>query len=265
MSDITWLFVPGDRSDRFAKAASSGADQIICDLEDAVSSDKKDHARREVSAYLSHGGGAAWVRINPFGTPRHAADVKALGGLTGLTGIMVPKAEDPATLSGLSRTFPGLQLIPLIETALGAHNAIQIAQVPKVQRLAFGSVDYALDLGVRESAEILLPVRHALVAASRIAGILPPLDGVTKAVKDEELISSDAEKSRDLGFGGKLCIHPNQLSLVRAAFLPSDQEVDWAKRVLNTSLEGSAAVVDGAMVDKPVIDQARKILDLAAG
>lgn len=177
MPDTTWLFVPGDRSDRFGKAALSECDHVICDLEDAVAPDNKGSARTQVASYLS-GGGRAWVRINAFDTPWYDADVEAVIGLPGLAGIVVPKAEDSSPLGHLAKMSASLELVPLIETALGAHRAIDIASVLQVRRLAFGSVDYALDLGVRESAEVLLPVRHALVAASRIAGISPPLDGV---------------------------------------------------------------------------------------
>ncbi|MFJ6538991.1 HpcH/HpaI aldolase/citrate lyase family protein [Paenarthrobacter sp. NPDC091711] len=259
MPDITWLFVPGDRAERFAKAATSGANQIICDLEDAVGIDDKEQARTKVVDYLS-GEGRAWVRINSADSAWHDADIEAVAHLPGLQGVMVPKAENPEYFKCLARTYSGLSVIPLIETAVGAHRALEIASTSQVRQLAFGSIDYSLDTGVRESDDVLLSVRHSLVAASRIAEILPPLDGVTKAVDNAIHIFHEASRSKELGFSGKLCIHPRQIPLVRDAFRPSDEELSWARRVLDSVAGKATAVVDGAMVDKPVIDKASRIV-----
>lgn len=142
----TWLFVPGDRPDRVEKACGSGASEVIIDLEDAVASENKASARTAVCGWLESGG-SAWIRINSAATEWHTEDIEALARIESLRGIMVPKAEEPALLSEVRSVLgsrPGL--VALIESAVGIRAAFDIAAVPGVDRLAFGSVDFALDV-----------------------------------------------------------------------------------------------------------------------
>lgn len=263
---VTWLFVPGDRPERFDKAAATGADAVILDLEDAVVPDAKETARDHVASWLSQGGDSpgrrGWVRLNAAGTPWYDADVAALAAAPGLAGLVVPKAEDVGALVALrDRLGPSVGIVALVESALGMYRAVDIAGV--VDRLAFGSIDYAVDVGAEHTPTALLHARSTLVFASRIAGIEGPVDGVTTALRDEELLAEDVAAARELGFTGKLLIHPAQVAPVGRGFAPTPDEVDWARRVLAAVEGGIAGAVslDGAMVDKPVVDRARRILD----
>lgn len=253
------LFVPGDRADRFAKAAASGADLVVCDLEDAVDPTAKDAARAAVAEWLASGGRAG-VRLNAAHTEWYAADCASLSGLPGLVAVMVPKAEDPASLAELASRLGGTPLIALIETALGLHRATELASAPGVARLAFGSIDFALDAGASEDDEALLFARSSLVVSSRVAGLSRPIDGVTVDLDDPAAAGRDAARAQRLGFGGKLCVHPRQVEPVNAAFSPSREEVEQARRVITAAGGGAAVRVDGRMVDAPVLERARRIL-----
>lgn len=256
---VTWqapLFVPANRPDRFAKAAASGADAVILDLEDAVAAADKNHARACL-ADLPRTCRPAIVRINAIGTPWQHADLAALRGLP-LAALMLPKAEDPEAIVALA--CHNLPVIALIETARGLAAARPIAALPNVARLAFGSVDYCLDLGMEHQRDLLLPARSELVLASRLAEIAAPLDGVTTQL-DAAATADDARNARACGMAGKLCIHPLQVRSVIAAFLPSEAEVEWARRVLGSG--DGAASVNGEMVDEPVRRRAIGILERA--
>jgi citrate lyase subunit beta/citryl-CoA lyase len=259
----SFLFVPGDRSDRFAKAMSSGADMVICDLEDSVRIDRKAFARSELATWLD-GGGRASVRINAIDSSEFSADCAALMALSGLRSLIVPKAEDPESIRALHEEFGGMMpIIALIETALGLHRAQEIAEIPGVIRLAFGSIDFALDLHSSEENHVLNFARFGIVMASRIAGIAPPIDGVNRDLDNPEATGKAARMARDLGFGGMLCIHPRQVLPVNTAFMPSSEEIRQAQSILASSADGSAVRFDGQMIDKPVVDRARFNLEQA--
>jgi citrate lyase subunit beta / citryl-CoA lyase len=266
---VTALFVPGNRPERFAKAAASGADVVIIDLEDAVAAGDKAAARREAVAALSGGGSGvrALVRPNAPGTAEYDGDVRALLDLAsrpghGLLGVMVPKAEDPEQLAALAASLPrDVPLVALVESALGLVNAVDLARVPGVARLAFGAIDFALDIDADGGDRFLDHARSQLVVASRAAGIAAPLDSPATAIRDTEPVAESARLGRGFGFGGKLCIHPAQLPAVRAAYTPSAEQLEWARSVL--AAEGGAAQVDGQMVDRPVTDRARRIMERA--
>jgi len=251
----TFLFVPGDRPDRFAKAAAAGADVIILDLEDAVAPQGKRQARDHVRAWLD-AGETGMVRINPPGTPWHADDLAAMAGRAP---VMLPKAQDPAEVAAVAERAG--EVLALVETALGIHRAAEVCAVPGVVRAAFGSVDLGAELGVDPTdAEALRYARSALVLGSRVAGVEAPVEGVTTAVRDEALLRADSAHARSLGFTAKLCIHPAQLGPVAEVFAPSAAEVEWARAVLAAAQDGGVAVLDGRMVDKPVVDRARAVL-----
>ncbi|MFJ3804654.1 HpcH/HpaI aldolase/citrate lyase family protein [Streptomyces sp. NPDC090088] len=256
------LFVPGSRPDRFDKAASAGADLVIIDLEDAVAPEDKDGARGHAAAWLALGNRAV-VRVNPPGTRWSETDLR-MAAEHGCP-VMVPKAEDPAVLAGISaRTGGRCGILPLLETALGIERAREVCAVPGVVRAAFGNVDLATQLGVaHDDHQALLHARSQLVLAAAAAGGCAPVDGVTTAVRDPDALRTDIAHARRLGFTGKLCIHPDQLPAVAEGFAPTEGELRWARAVLGAA--ESVTTVDGHMVDKPVLERARRVLTRAAG
>ena len=261
MSGRSCLFVPGNRSDRFEKARNAGADAVILDLEDAVPNGEKTEAREAVAAHLSPDY-SAYVRINEAGTAWIWDDLKAIT-RPGFAGVVLPKAEDSDQVTEVAARIPAAAtMLPLVETALGVWNARDLAEASRVERLAFGSIDFQLDAGIDGEDEELLYARSRLVLASRVAGILPPLDGVTTALEEPEQLKIDTSRARRLGFGGKLCIHPRQVEIVNRGFVPSEAEAIWARRVLAAAEAAGtgAARLDGEMIDRPVIERAEAIL-----
>lgn len=259
----TFLFVPGDRPDRFEKAISSGADQVVIDLEDAVTEAEKDAARSEIVGWLS-GGGRAAVRINGVGTTHHHADIEAIRDLEGITAVVLAMAQDPAEVAEVVAQLGAVPLVALIETAVGVSRAAKIAKVPGVARLAFGNLDYAADIAADPESSVMLPARSALVIASRVGSLTGPIDGVTTTLGDAETAAQDARLSRDMGFTGKFCIHPSQVDVVRSAFAPTENQVRWANSVVRAAADGGLTQVEGQFVDRPVIARAEAIL-LRAG
>ena len=227
---IAPLFVPADRPERYAKAAASGADAVIIDLEDAVPAASKEAARAALATALPPA--QVIVRVNAVGTPWHDGDIDLIHRL-GAVGVMLAKAEDPEAVAGLAhRLGRRRHLIPLIESARGLHRAVDIAAVDGVTQLAFGPADYRNDVGCSDAPEALLLARSTLVLASRLAGLPAPLDGPCFDFRDASKTSDEARYARMLGFGGKLCIHPSQVAWVRDAFRPDEAEVAWARRVV---------------------------------
>lgn len=270
------LFVPGDRPDRYARAVASGAHVVILDLEDAVAPAAKAQARADVAAWLAQGGQGI-VRINAADTEWYQEDVRALHGLQGqqeqlgqqglqaLQGapgaaVMLPKA-DAATVAQTVQALPGRPIIALLETVRGYMDLHKMARLPGVARIAFGSVDFAVDSGIADEGDAMTAIRTEIVLACRHAGLAAPIDGVSLEFNDPEQMQADARRARQLGFGGKLCIHPRQVGAVNAAFLPTADEQDWARRVLAAfdASHGAATALDGKMIDKPVVERARRI------
>lgn len=252
------LFVPGDRADRFAKAAAAGPDAVIVDLEDAVAPEAKQPAREALAEGLSTmpAGMPVLLRINAAGTQWHEADLAAAARLP-LAAVLLPKAESADDLRRVADRC-GCPVVALIETAAGLHRAVDIAGASA--RLAFGSIDFAADLAMGHTRQSLLAARSALVMAARLAGQPAPIDGVTTAIHDAERIADDCAHAVELGFSGKLLIHPAQIAPARRGFAPSQAEIDWAARVLAATASGAATRVDGAMVDAPVIRRAGQIM-----
>jgi citrate lyase subunit beta/citryl-CoA lyase len=255
MSCVAPLFVPADRPERFGKAAACGADAVIVDLEDAVAASAKDSAR----ANLAHVAVPVpvIVRVNAIGTAWHEADVSAALAISPAA-IMVPKCEDVDQLYALAAPVP---IIALVETALGLDRARAIARSGLVSRLAFGSVDYAADLGCAHVPDALASARAEIVLASRLGGLPAPLDGVTTVFNDGmQAVSDDAIRARALGFGGKMAIHPNQIEPILSAFRPSEDEISWARKVLAAS--DGVSVIEGQMIDAPVRLRAQHIMSV---
>lgn len=258
------LFVPGSRPDRFDKAMAAGADAVVIDLEDAVAPTDKDHAREALAAWLAPGR-AVIVRINGADTDWFQDDL-ALLSLPGVRGVMLPKAEHSAPVAEIRGAAPDLPVIALIESALGLRN-LEVIAAAGISRFAFGSIDFQLDLGITGEREELLFARSSIVLVSRLAGLAPPVDGVTVALDDPAQLAEDIGYARRLGFGGKLCIHPRQVEAVNAGFLPPAADIDWARRVLEAAEQasGNAVRLDGKMIDRPVIERARAIMKSARG
>ena len=262
MTPRSYLFVPADRPERFTKALAAGADAVIVDLEDAVAPATKDPARDALAVWLDGPDAAAvLVRINAPATPWFADDLRVCAHPR-VHGIVVPKTEDAATLAHVGAQAPGRALLPLIESAAGIDALRRIAASPQVARLVFGSIDFQADLGIEGDDDALLFFRSQLVLASRLANLDAAVDGVTTALGDDDAIARDTARARRLGFGAKLCIHPKQVAAVNRGFLPSEAELNWARRVLAAAEAsgGAAVAVDGKMVDAPVLLRARRLL-----
>lgn len=265
------LFVPADRPDRFAKAVAAGADLVILDLEDAVQPEAKIAARDNIHNFLEQGiPDRIAIRINSADTEWYEGDSELISGLK-IAAVMLPKAQSAETLAALSACLAdGTGLIPLVETALGVWNALELARTPKVTQLAFGSVDFQLDAGIPDddADRAMLFTRSQLVLASAAASIAAPIDGVTLDLDNPAKTAADVAQARALGFGGKLCIHPRQIEAVHQGFAPSEAELARAEAIVAAADQAGAAGairLDGKLIDRPVAERARRMLaDLQA-
>ena len=252
------LFVPADRPERYAKVFVSGADAAIIDLEDAVAPAGKDAARaalanaRELLRQAPH---PVLVRVNAAGSAMHEADVALVRQLP-VAGVLLAKADSAADVERLAAAIDR-PVLALVESARGLAAARSIAATGA--RLAFGSIDFAADLGCAHTREALLAARSELVLASRLAGVAAPIDGVTVDVRSATLIEDDVRHAAGLGFSGKLLIHPAQVEPARKGFRPTPAEVAWAERILAAGETGGAVSLDGVMVDAPVRLRAEQI------
>ncbi|UFW51289.1 MULTISPECIES: HpcH/HpaI aldolase/citrate lyase family protein [Bradyrhizobium] len=228
------------------------------DLEDAVPPEAKQEARRCLHLCLGLSIYAVLVGINGMDSPWHTDDVALVSSLP-IEGVVLPKAEMGRSLLRLTGDLRRcLPIVALIETARGLRDTFEIAALPGIMRLAFGSIDFCAEVGCAHAREALLSARSSLVLASRLAGKVPPLDGVTTSIDDADLVRDNARDARDLGFGGKLAIHPGQVGPICAGFRADERDIAWAHKVLGAG-EGAVAV-DGAMVDAPVRIRAHSIL-----
>jgi citrate lyase subunit beta/citryl-CoA lyase len=269
-----FLFVPADRPERHARALATGAGGVIVDLEDAVAPERKAAAREALATSFAALPVAdrqrLLVRVNAAGTPWHDDDCAQVGALVAqglITGVVLPKAERAADLSRLAGVVgPQGVLVPLIESAAGLAAVDELAAGPQVLRLAFGNLDFQADIGLACDADEaeLVPVRLALLLASRRANLPAPIDGVTPDWRDAQRLAADTARARRGGFGAKLCIHPDQVAPVHAALGPSADELAWARRVVDAIRASGGGVVslDGRMVDAPVVRLAERLLAL---
>lgn len=269
MQPRTYLFVPGNRAERFAKALASGADAIVLDLEDAVAAGAKDEAREAIARWWREAAAAdrarVAVRINDPRAAGFADDLRLLREAR-IAGVMLPKAESAAHVQAVRAAVPDARVLALIESARGVANAHEVARAPGVDRLVFGTLDYALDLDldIAAGAEGLGHAAGVLAIASRVADLPSPVAGVTPQIDDERRLLADLAWSRRFGFGAKLCIHPRQVAPIHAALAPDAQAVEWARRVLAAEAASpGAAQLDGRMIDRPVVLQARRTLQRA--
>ncbi len=258
---VTWLFVPATRPDRLEKAIAAGAHAIIADLEDAVDPADKSNARAKLDAVLGAGRIKPWVRINAVDTPWFAQDLALLQKHhAAVAGVMLAKTESAAQVQALDCALP---VLGLIESARGLLALGDICRHPRIFQLAFGAADLSADLGCEDDWDQLWPARSQVIIHSAAARLPSPVDGVTMALQNPAQVEGDARRAARAGFGAKLCIHPVQLAPVLQGFAPCDAQLQWALRIMDVAqASGSGAQrVDGQMVDRPVIERARRILE----
>lgn len=283
----SFLFTPANHPRRVEKALSLDADAVILDLEDAVAVSEKIAARADAVAALSRPrNGKAYVRVNGLATPWCLGDLLAVV-VQGLDGIVLPKVESAADLrtidwliTSLERErglVPGsIDLMPIIETAAafsrldripGARSLKDYPGAWRVKRMCFGAADYTGDVGMTwtPGEEELAEVRSRMVVTSRASGLDAPIDTVWIHLKDAEGLRASVERSRRLGFQGRLCIHPDQVLVANEVFTPSEAEAARAQRIVDAfaaaEAAGSASIqVDGQFVDYPVVQRAQRVL-----
>lgn len=275
------LFTPGNHPDKVAKVFAAGADLAILDLEDAVALSEKTATRAPVvDALKAPRDCLGYVRVNAADTEFYGDDLSAVTG-PWLDGIVLPKVESADQLLSADTALRELEeqhgmpsgavdIIPIIETAKGLAAVSDIAGcASRVRRLSFGAVDFAKDLGMRLSLDEweLTPARSASVLASCVAGLDAPLDSVWVHYKDPDGLVASSIRVRDMGFRGKMCIHPAQVPLVNEVFTPSNEDVARARKIVaafeEAEAQGSASIqIDGFFVDCPVVEQARRTLAL---
>ncbi|HEX3550401.1 MAG TPA: CoA ester lyase [Candidatus Elarobacter sp.] len=259
------LFVPADRPERFGKALTSGATGAILDLEDAVSPDRKEYARDQVRAFLdAHADlSAVAVRVNPPETPDGHADLAMLAGSRRAGAVVVPKVSHARDCARVSDAVGDLPQIVLIESARGLAHCESIAEAAHVLALAFGPYDLAAELGGTTDPDVMDPHRARVLVAARAAERWA-IDGPSREYGDPAIPARDAERARRIGYDGKLLIHPAQLGPVRAAFAPSDDELAYARRIVEAAARSNPAVLDGTMIDPPIVTAAERIIARAA-
>jgi|694.fasta_scaffold25358_2 citrate lyase subunit beta/citryl-CoA lyase len=283
----TFLFTPANHARRVSKALSLDADAVILDLEDAVANSEKVGARKDaIAAIKSASRSKIYVRVNALDTQWTLGDLQAVVG-PGLYGVVLPKVQGPEDietvdwlLANLEReqglNIGSIDLLPIIETAKGFSNLNKIFlehryrssnQYQRVKRFTFGAGDFCNDVGMlwTSGERELDVVRNACIVTARAANLEPPIDTVWIHLKDHEGLESSVIRSLNLGFQGRLCIHPDQVSITNQVFTPSADDVLRAKKIVDSFLEaekkGLAAIqVDGMFVDYPILYKAQKIL-----
>jgi citrate lyase subunit beta/citryl-CoA lyase len=272
------LYCPGDDRAMMEKAVETDADTVIFDLEDAVAPAAKDDARGTVRSLLDDLDGTdpdLCVRINPYDR-RGRVDIEAVvGGVsTPPDAIALPKVDSPDTVEALSDHLADLDagdvdIIPLIETAKGVVAVEGIAAASGVDAVAYGDQDFTADIGatVTDDKTESLYARQRTVVAAAAAGV-DAIDTVWTDIGDLEGLSEQAEFAVDIGFDGKLAIHPDQVSVINDAFTPTADQLEWAEAVLDGQDRADDAdegvfTVDGQMIDPPLVERARTFVERA--
>ena len=285
------LFVPGDRPDRYGKALAAGADAVCLDLEDAVAPSRKDEARKAVARFLAArsrdpGPGDATessspkptdgyragtrssisliVRTNDLTSSEGERDAAALAGCPSPVVFMVPKVKTAADVQVAARKLPAAGLLPLVETARGLENAGGIAGCDRVAGLVFGGFDLSVELGAEPVWEALLYARSRVVHAAALSR-LDAIDMPSRDFREMAGLREEATRAHRLGFTGKVAIHPAQIPVIHEIFTPSPGEVRRAGEILaaDRAAGGSAVALDGRMVDRPVVEAARRVIQRA--
>ena len=283
----TALFVPATRPDRVDKALGVGADVVVIDLEDAVAQTLKGEAREAArKKVVEHAARRLMVRVNALGSGHNRNDLQSIV-VASLASIMLPKVESSEHIREIHERLLGcerhaglqpgsLGVVALIESARGVQNIFRIMSTAlepaRACLAAFGAADFSLDMGIdvsRDGAELHYP-RSRIAVACRAAGLEPPLDTPFMIdLKDLDGLKADARRAKQLGFQGKLCIHPNQVGPCNEIFAPTAEEVQYARRVVEafekSEAEGIGALqLDGKFIDTPVVERSRRIIRLGA-
>lgn len=276
----TYLFAPGNHARRAEKAFTLDCDAVILDLEDAVAVAEKPATRALVVETLKQNPGKrGYVRVNAWDTEFCFNDILAVTG-PWLTGLILPKVEEAAQVIAVDWILANIErdkgmdvgaidLVPIIETGKGVANVRAIAAAgTRVRRLSFGAGDYTKDMSMRWTlAETEIDHARAEIAlASRAEGLEPPIDSVWIHIKDTDGLVRSAEKVRDMGYQGKLCIHPDQIGPTNGVFTPTEEQITFAEKVVaafeEAEARGLASIqMDGYFIDYPIVDQARRTLD----
>ncbi len=276
----TYLFAPGNHARRAEKAFTLDCDAVILDLEDAVAVAEKPATRALVVETLKQNPGKrGYVRVNAWDTEFCFNDILAVTG-PWLTGLILPKVEEAAQVIAVDWILANIErdkgmdvgaidLVPIIETGKGVANVRAIAAAgTRVRRLSFGAGDYTKDMSMRWTlAETEIDHARAEIAlASRAEGLEPPIDSVWIHIKDTDGLVRSAEKVRDMGYQGKLCIHPDQIGPTNGVFTPTEEQIAFAEKVVaafeEAEARGLASIqMDGYFIDYPIVDQARRTLD----
>ena len=260
MVNRSYLYVPGNRPDRFPKAVSSGADAVIVDLEDAVGAEEKAQARAAAARWLSEAPAVpVWIRVNNS----HGLLVDDLAMVAGsrAAGAVIPKV----TVDACDAAAVPVQA--LIETAAGVQTVARIALHPRVVRLALGEADLCAELGVDPAPDMreLWAIRSDVVVASAAAGLEPPVGPAATVMDDADALERTSRQLRRQGFGARSIVHPSQIAAVHAAFTPSEEEISGARRLVEAFVAagGGPTIVDGRFVDRATARLAQRVLDEA--
>lgn len=267
---LTLLYSPADRPDRVRRALDGDADVVIVDLEDAITPVRKDEARGGVPSLGLPNGPDVQIRVNAPGTPWHSGDIEMIRSLPAEIGVRLPKCESPQVVRDVAERVGGRPLHLLVESAVGVEAAFELAGCHHtVASVALGEADLLADLRAFDPAALGWARGRILVAAAA-AGLPSPTMSVYTDHRDSDGLRRSCEEGRRLGFLGRTAIHPDQLSVIREAFRPSDSEVDTARSVIAAAEEGARvgrgaiALPSGKFVDAAVLRQAVTVVALAA-
>ncbi|MFC1798863.1 HpcH/HpaI aldolase/citrate lyase family protein [Thermodesulfobacteriota bacterium] len=267
------LFVPADRPERVAKAATLPTDVIVIELEDGVAPKNKDLARREAGRVISEidfGHREVALRVNKLSTLCGLADIQAIAGWQRKPDlIMLPKVESCGEVrlydELLTEMKADSELMLLVETSLGLQAAAEmVTATPRVSAISFAIADLPAELGCRPAWEPMFAIRAAIVTTAGLGSIMP-IDPPYLNIKDEAGLKQECKRVRDMGYVGKICIHPSQLEAVNQTFSPTLREIKRAQKIVEavSSQGGGAVMVDGRMVDPPGVKIAQRVIETA--
>jgi citrate lyase subunit beta / citryl-CoA lyase len=270
----SWLFVPADSERKIARALDSEADAIIFDLEDSVAPALKPVARDLLKSLLKRSGGPEWwVRINPLGSEFVRDDLELIG-IADIHGIVLPKAEGGADVTQLAHRTGSIPIHAIVtETPASLFNLLSYRDPGSpLAAMSWGAEDLSAALGASSkydpdgSLGFTYKLARSLCLAGAVAAGVQPVDGVYADFRDEDGLREEAAAARREGFTGKLAIHPAQLPIINAAFTPSADEVAHARAIVaafDAAPDAGVLSVDGKMVDRPHLVQARRVLERA--
>jgi len=256
----SWLLVNAMRPETFGEAATSRADAVILDIEDAVDPSHKDEAREHVIEWM-RSGGQAWVRINDATSPFWADDLAGLRGTPGLLGVVLAKTESSDQVTESYHRMDGkIPVVPLVESAVGIEEANHIAKAQGAFRLAFGSGDFRRDTGMAATPEAMAYPRAKLVVASRVGGLPGPIDGPTVGT-NHPILREQSAITVMMGMTGKLCLAIDQTTVINEVISPTPSDVAWASDFMRDFEANGRVIRDGS--DLPRLGRAEKIMKLA--